>query len=112
MVKHGHVLNSVDLFISILAIDESISTISTGSEGESSTSINLYLQPLSSSRRFNLLPVQADRSLTELQVLGKLERDQKSKSISRRLESIPGSAAANAVSSGLGFLSSMLQGKK
>jgi len=112
MEKHGHVLHSLDLFISILAIDESISTISTGSEGESSTSINLYLQPLSSSRRFNLLPVQADRSLTELQVLGKLERDQKSKSISRRLESIPGSAAANAVSSGLGFLSSMLQGKK
>ena len=108
--KHCHVLNSVDLFMSLITVRDSVSSTNTGFGDESLPSANIYLQPLSSSRRFNLLPVQADRSLSELQVLGKLERDQKSKSISRTLESIP--AAANAVSSSLGFLSSMLQGKK
>jgi len=59
--------------------------------------------PLQSSRRFPLLPVQSDKSLADLQVRGqRTDRDRKAK------EPMP---AGNVVSSGLGFLSSMLKKK-
>jgi len=65
------------------------------------------LPPLSSSRRFTLLPIQAERSVSELQLVGNIGRETSDKITSERVNSA--SAAANAVSSGLGFLSSMLK---
>jgi len=69
----------------------------------------LMLVPLSSSRRFTLLPIQAERSVTELQLLGNIGKDKIDKAATERVNST--SAASYAVSSGLGFLSSMLKKK-
>ena len=69
----------------------------------------LPLTPLSSSRRFALLPIQAERSIAELQTLGRIGKDKMDREAAERADRAR--STANAVSSGFGFFSSML-GKK
>lgn len=112
--------DSCDLFFSsIFGKDYSAVTPGTASnEGGitsyafatmTSESPPLMLVPLSSSRRFTLLPIQAERSVTELQLLGNIGKDKIDKAATE--QGYGTSAAASAVSSGLGFLSSMLKKK-
>jgi hypothetical protein len=108
--KHQHVLEVCDLFFSSLFGEESSSLPSAAStEIEISPGIvsaPLIHTPLSSSRRFALLPVQTDRSLGDLQLRGKYMKEKREETGSRQ-EAMGGSV----MSSGLGFLSSMLKKK-
>ena len=103
--KHKYVFQACDLFFSSLFGPDQAASVSAGGEVDlgagSSSSVPLFREPLSSTRRFMLLPVQADRTLSEIQLRGKYE---KKENISSRPE-----LATSVVSSGLGFLSSMLK---
>jgi hypothetical protein len=79
---------------SISATDDSDLSLS------SSTSTPIFRMPLVSSVRFNVLPVQADRSLNEIQLREKYAKEKEAP----RSESLGGSV----MSSGLGFMSSGL----
>jgi len=73
-------------------------------------SVPLVLNPLASSRRFMLLPIQAEQSVKELQLIKNLEKERSNKAEAERMSA--SSAAASAVSSSFGFFSSMLKQKK
>lgn len=110
--KHQHVLEVCDLFFSSLFGEDSSSpTISSEDELDlgmgtpSASSLPLIHPPLASSRRFVLLPVQADRSLSDLQLRGKYVKEKEE--TQSRQEAHGGSV----MSSGLGFFSSMLKKK-
>lgn len=62
--------------------------------------------PLPSSRRFALLPVQADRSLKDIQLRGKYAKEKQAP------DETPDASSGNVISGGLGFLSGMLKGRK
>mmetsp|Transcript_7841 Transcript_7841/g.10985 ORF Transcript_7841/g.10985 Transcript_7841/m.10985 type:complete len:85 (-) Transcript_7841:186-440(-) len=72
-----------------------------------SAAASLILNPLPSSRRFVLLPIQAERSLNELQLRGKYRKDRSEKAGNKEEAPVSGGA----VSAGFGFFSNML-GKK
>ena len=78
----------------------------------------MFPLPLPSSRRFVLLPVQIDRSLSDIQGLqNKYNKNDVSSSASaamdgRATNSYDGYNSSNVISGGLGFLSSMLKTKK
>ena len=110
--RHSQVFVSSGLFLSSIFgedDDENISPLSD-SNGVGGTSLllssSLVTNPLASSRRFTLLPIQAEKSLTELQLrgrYGKKAREEK--------ESNKDVSSGNALGSGFGFLSSMLSTK-
>ena len=77
----------------------------------SSNECSLLVAPLASSRRFMLLPIQAEQSVKELQLIKNLEKERSDKAEAEKTKSAS-SAAANAVSSSFGFFSSMLNKKK
>lgn len=107
--RHRHVLEVCDLFLSALFGEDSGARsradadvtleISSGSD-----STPLFHPPLPSSRRFALLPIQTERSISELQRRGKLGKD---KDVGSDRED----AGAGVIGSGLGFFSSMLKKK-
>ncbi len=72
---------------------------------------SLLVPPLASSRRFMLLPIQAEQSVKELQLIKNLEKERSDKAELEKIKSAT-SAAASAVSSSFGFFSSMLNKKK
>lgn len=107
--RHSQVFKSCDLFLSSLFGEDDSDTFSssaTANGGMSSflsSSQSFILNPLPSSRRFILLPIQAEKSLTELQLRGKYgKKAQEEKASSRDASS------GNALGAGFGFLSSML----
>lgn len=112
--RHSQVFKSCDLFLSSLFGEDtddkfSSSTSATTNGGISSalsSSQSFMLNPLPSSRRFILLPIQAEKSLTELQLRGKYGKKQEDKTSSK-----DGTSSGNAMGSGFGFLSSMLSTK-
>jgi len=113
--RHSRVFSSCDLFFTSL-FGESNSSDSASSDslvngiGQSSllsvsSDSSFLLNPLASSRRFILLPIQAEK-LTEIQLRGKYGK--------KAQEEKANSAAAssgNAIGTGFGFLSSMLSTK-
>jgi len=118
--RHMEVYTSCDLFLSSLfGEDSSVSSPSAatslygmGIPSSSATLSNsaaasLILNPLPSSRRFVLLPIQAERSLNELQLRGKYRKDRSEKAGNKEEAPVSGGA----VSAGFGFFSNML-GKK
>ena len=114
--RHAQVFNSCDLFLSSLFGEDpddkfsSSNGSATTANGVSSSSALLsssqsfMLNPLPSSRRFVLLPIQAEKSLTELQLRGKYGK----KSQEDKTSSKDDTSSGNALGSGFGFLSSML----
>jgi hypothetical protein len=60
------------------------------------------LNPLPSSRRFILLPIQAEKSLTELQLRGKFGKKTQEEKASGK------DSTSGALGTGFGFFSSML----
>jgi hypothetical protein len=72
--------------------------------------IPLLVNPLPSSRRFLLLPIQAEQSMKELELIQNLEKERTDK-VETEKKGV-GSTAASAVTSGFGFFSSMLNKKK
>ena len=72
---------------------------------------NLFLvhNPLPSSRRFTLLPIQAEQSVKELQLIRNLEKERADKAEAEKLTGA--SAAANAVSNSIGYFSAFLKKK-
>jgi len=111
--RHSQVFVSCALFLSSLfgedGHDEN-SLIDTFSNGVGGTSLllssSLVTNPLSSSRRFTLLPIQAEKSLTELQLRGRY-----GKKVREEKETNKDVSSGNALGSGFGFLSSMLSTK-
>ena len=76
--KHQQVLDATDLFLSSLLGGIEEATAATGAPPMESTSQAPFIHnPLPSSRRFALLPVQSDRGLTEMQLrkYGKKNQD-------------------------------------
>jgi hypothetical protein len=111
--RHQRVFETSDLFVSSLLgqpVDDitSSSTDVSAMEGTISDDPIFYL-PLASSRRFVLLPVQADRSLADIQLRGKYAKEKEDAlAMDRPHESTSG----NVISDGFGFLSNMLKTKK
>mmetsp|Transcript_24172 Transcript_24172/g.48913 ORF Transcript_24172/g.48913 Transcript_24172/m.48913 type:complete len:564 (+) Transcript_24172:3-1694(+) len=109
--RHSQVFVSCDLFFSSLFGEDEdgsfttspSSTVMNGGSSMLSFSPSFILNPLASSRRFTLLPIQAEKSLTELQLRGKYGK----KSQEEKAANIA-PASGNALGSGFGFLSSML----
>lgn len=103
--KHARVFNSSHLFLSSLfGEDQSgkfLSDLSASMTGISSSE-SMVLNPLPSSRRFILLPIQAEKSLTELQLRGKYEKKAQEEKASGK------DTTTGTLGSGFGFLSSML----
>jgi hypothetical protein len=103
--KQAQVASSCHVFLSSLFGYDSISSTSESTAVVSESSDPLYTSPLPPSRRFALLPVQADRSLSDLEIRGKYAREKKEASSSQQ-----DTNSGNAISSGFGFLSGMLKG--
>lgn len=108
--KQEYAVEAFDLFIScLLGENKSVSTDVTH-VGYASTEIApqtggktpLFHPPLTSSCRFQLLPIQADRTLGGVQTRGKYKEKEESNSRSETVGS-------GAVRAGLGFFSSMLK---
>lgn len=109
--KHQLVLGVSDLFFSSLFGEDpnsavlSSGDVDVGLGTSSSGSAPIFRSPLASTRRFVLLPIQSDRSLSDLQLRGKYVRE---KEVTKNPQE---SVGGGVVSSGLGFLSSMLKKK-
>lgn len=109
--KHRHVLDVCDLFLSSLLGEDTAAQSMTGDLGPDvlmdipSETAPLFHSPLQSSCRFGLLPIQNDRSISELQRHGKLGKDKDASADSRQ------EAGSGVIGSGLGFFSSMLKKK-
>lgn len=104
--KHHRVLEASDLFFSsLLGHDTAPTSVSPAGEllGSAEGSEALFHVPLASSRRFALLPVQADRSLNDIQLRGKYAKE-KEESVDRHE-----TTSGNVISGGFGFLSNMLK---
>ncbi|KAL3775860.1 hypothetical protein ACHAW5_010154 [Stephanodiscus triporus] len=108
--RHAQVFCSCDLFLSSLFGEDqdgkfsSATSVSMNGVSSSvlSSSESFVLNPLPSSRRFILLPIQAEKSLTELQLRGKYgKKTQEEKSSGK-------DSTSGALGTGFGFLSSML----
>ncbi len=78
----------------------------SGGGATSSDEQTLLLNPMPSSRRFMLLPIQAERSLDELRLRSKYGKEKEAAA-----EAEAASAPSSAVTSGFGFFSSMLKKK-
>lgn len=116
---HKCALNDSNLFLTALFKgDAAYKTSSSTSNGDNNTSslskssstvsVPLMHNPLSSSRRFGLLPIQSSKSITEVQLRGKLSKDKQENETMNKKD---GSSASAKFSSGLGFFSSMLKTK-
>jgi len=111
--RHSQVFVSCGLFLSSIFGEDDhdehtlIDSVSNGVGGTSLLlSSSLVTNPLSSSRRFTLLPIQAEKSLTELQLRGRY-----GKKVREEKENNKDVSSGNALGSGFGFLSSMLSTK-
>ena len=108
--RHSQVFSSCDLFLSSLFGEdqkgEFSSATSASMNGVSSSILSpsetFMLNPLPSSRRFILLPIQAEKSLTELQLRGKFGKKTQEEKASGK------DSTSGALGAGFGFLSSML----
>jgi hypothetical protein len=107
-----------DLFVSSLigAAQNTIESSVSDMTMSSTMSEPMFPLPLPSSRRFVLLPVQVDRSLSDIQGLqnkyGKVEASSSMATDGRSTNHNDGYNSSNVISGGLGFLSSMLKTKK
>ena len=106
--KHQRVFVTSDLLFSSLFGDDTNTSVSPAGElmGSAEESEPLFHVPLASSRRFALLPVQADRSLNDIQLRGKYAKE-KEEAMDRHE-----TTSGNVISGGFGFLSNMLKTKK
>eukprot|EP00566_Odontella_aurita_P004198 CAMPEP_0113544010 /NCGR_PEP_ID=MMETSP0015_2-20120614/10470_1 /TAXON_ID=2838 /ORGANISM="Odontella" /LENGTH=1214 /DNA_ID=CAMNT_0000444221 /DNA_START=247 /DNA_END=3891 /DNA_ORIENTATION=+ /assembly_acc=CAM_ASM_000160 len=131
--RHLLQLRTVDLFLSSLfgedrsapaSAEEALadasafgaSSLSMGgtvpNRADGTMAASSLLNPLHSARRFALLPIQAERSLQELQMRGKFgkEKEDRKEADGGSAEGY-GGAVTGAVSSGFGFFSNMLKKK-
>ena len=104
--KRKHAIEVCDLFFSSLFGEDDVSSVPLDvGEASRAPAHPLLHAPLPSSCRFSLLPIQADRALTEAQ-LRKYKKKEESES------SKATSGGAGVVGSGFGFLSSMIKGNR
>lgn len=111
--RHDNVYASCNMFFSSLFGDDETQPSDLGSvlpDSVPSEAVPLLLNPMSSSRRFMLLPIQAEQSVKELELIKNLGKERSDKNESEKKSA--SSAAASAVSSSFGFFSSMLNKKK
>lgn len=103
--KHQHVFETSDLFFSSLFGRAGSTSVSPAGEilGSSDGGDQVQFAPLPSSRRFALLPVQADRTLSDIQLRGKYAKEQEEAMDTQQTTS------GNVISGGFGFLSNMLK---
>lgn len=113
---HAQAFASCDLFLSSLFGEDDRSgdgaaVFGVAGGGSYSSSALLAIQPLASSRRFVLLPVQAEKSLAELHLRGRYGRkaqEEKASGAAAAAAAAGGTSSGNALGTGFGFLSSML----
>jgi len=113
--RQREVLLACDLFFTPLfgertTVMQGVDSLSASSDFVDFGSTPLLVNPLPSSRRFLLLPIQAEQSIKELELLQNFEKERTDKVEVERTSA--GAAAASAVSSSFGFFSSMLNKKK
>lgn len=108
--SHRHVFEVCELFLSSLFGEDKSSAVPMGDiadigsgfgQGQVSGASSLFHAPVPSSCRFQLLPIQADRTLSGVQARTKL----KEKEAENRADSV----GTGAMRAGLGFFSSMLK---
>jgi hypothetical protein len=113
--RHSRIFSSCDLFLTSLfgeSESDKTSTSEALANGVGRTSLlsassdsAFLLNPLASSRRFVLLPIQAEK-LTEIQLRGKYGKKAQEEKANNAAAS-----SGNAIGAGFGFLSSMLSTK-
>lgn len=113
--RQKDVLLACELFFAPLfgerkTIMQGVDSLSASSDFIDFSSAPLLVNPLPSSRRFLLLPIQAEQSIKELELLQNFEKERTDKVEVERKSA--GASAASAVSSSFGFFSSMLNKKK
>ena len=114
--RHNTVLSSCGMFFTSLfgecKVQKAANQVDPLSfqEFNAHDSVPLLLNPMPSSRRFTLLPIQAEQSVKELELIKNLEKERSDKASADKKST--SSAAASAVSSSFGFFSSMLNKKK
>ena len=114
--RHNTVLSSCGMFFTSLFGDCKVQKAANQvdplsfQEFNAHDSVPLLLNPMPSSRRFTLLPIQAEQSVKELELIKNLEKERSDKASADKKST--SSAAASAVSSSFGFFSSMLNKKK
>ena len=105
--KHRRILDMSDLYMSLLFGEGDSAVLDVNldySTSDATMNNTVTLNPLASSRRFGLLPIQeSDRSLAELQRRGNKYDKEESRNA--------GSSGSGVIGSGLGFFSSMLKKK-
>jgi len=116
--RYAATYNSCDMFFSSLFGDKDVVNDTSsmilekenivGGTMERNDNPPLFQNPLPSARRFTLLPIQAEKSVKELQLIRNLEKDRVDKMTNEKSSSF---AAANAVSSSFGYFSSLLKKK-
>ena len=107
--RHEHAFEACDLFLSSLFGNDGSSssapalldTVGAAASAATTGKTPLFHQPLASSCRFPLLPIQADRTLSGVQARGKYNKEKE--------ENDGRSERVGAVRSGFGFFSSMLK---
>eukprot|EP00934_Nitzschia_sp_Nitz4_P002570 Nitzschia sp. Nitz4//scaffold19_size178191//153658//156897//NITZ4_002009-RA/size178191-processed-gene-0.88-mRNA-1//-1//CDS//3329540777//2560//frame0 len=103
--NHGHIMEVCDLYVSSLLGPGEKATLALGDAGSGAPRMSsnpLLHTPLTSSCRFPLLPIQADRTLSGVQARGKYkEKDQ--------VEAPHQSVSSGAMRAGLGLFSSLLK---
>ena len=110
--RHQHVFESCSMFIAVLFGDglspeHDMDTVPVTSDNDNAP---LVLNPLPSSRRFALLPIQTGQTVQELELLNTLENERAEKIDIDKISS-SASAAASAVTSSFGYFSSLLKKK-
>ncbi|KAL7433652.1 hypothetical protein ACHAXH_007177 [Discostella pseudostelligera] len=112
------VFTSCDLFLTPLFgedVQKGETSLSSTTASSSTSSLSFTLNPLASSRRFILLPIQAEKSQSELQLRGKYLKKVQEEKASNSTNGAGGkdsfTTGGNALGTGFGFLSSMLSTK-
>ncbi|KAL3758768.1 hypothetical protein ACHAWU_006410 [Discostella pseudostelligera] len=112
------VFTSCDLFLTPLFgedVQKGETSHSSTTASSSTSSLSFTLNPMASSRRFILLPIQAEKSQSELQLRGKYGKKVQEEKVSNSTNGAGGkdsfTTGGNALGTGFGFLSSMLSTK-
>lgn len=111
--RHQNVFESCSMFLTVLFGEDNLSSeddMDTFSATSDNGNVPLLMNPLSSSRRFALLPIQTGQSVKELELLNNLENERTEKTDIDKISS-SASAAASAVTSSFGYFSSLLKKK-
>jgi Vps51/Vps67 len=105
--KHNSIYESSEMFFaSLFGGEMTVLSSLPGDRGNTVSNVPLIHLPISSTRRFILLPVQTERSINEIQLRKKQAKEREQQAAEKA-----DTSSGNVMSTGFGFFSSMLKKK-